>query len=151
VERETLAVLRELRAKLSREPSAAEVAECLGLRDARPRLAVLERLGLISPLIRLTKKQHQCLTAIVTLEERLGRSPSTREVSEEMGVAPSGSRFHIHRLVALGLVTPPEVRLVLGVTPAGRAYLPRAPLPNENGNGGPPSSSSKGRSEGDKG
>lgn len=123
VEQQTLAVLISLRSELGREPETSEVSARLGLRDgdARPRIKALGRLALP---YELTPRQEQCLRAIAALEKRLGRSPSTREVSDEMGLGPSGSRFHINRLVKLGLVTPPEVRLVLSVTPAGRAYVP---------------------------
>jgi len=62
------------------------------------------------------------MDAIARLMERHGRSPSTREVSDEMGLSPSGSRFHINVLVRLGLVTKPEVQLVLRLTDAGAAY-----------------------------
>lgn len=122
VEHETLAVLLALRAELGREPEPPEVARRLGLslRDVRPHLATLAHLGLPA---KLTEPKMRCLRAIIALEARLGRSPSTREVSEEMGLATSGSRFHINGLVALGLVTPPEVRLVLSATPAGRAHV----------------------------
>jgi hypothetical protein len=123
VERETLTVLLAMRAELAREPSPDELAARLGLRlrDVTPRLEALARLGLPA---KLTGGQERCLIAIAALEARLGRSPSTREVSDEMGIAPSGSRFHINGLVRLGLVTKPRVVLVLSVTPIGRAFLP---------------------------
>lgn len=123
VEQQALAVVVALRNELGREPNVSEVSARLGLRDARVSLAAVRELGLP---FRLTERQEHCLRAIATLEARLGRSPSTREVSEEMGLGPSGSRFHINRLVKLGLVTPPEVRLVLSLTDAGRAFLPRS-------------------------
>ena len=125
VERETLTVLLGLRAELGRDPSPDEIAERLGLRlrDVRPRLDALVRLGLPA---KLTAGQERCLIAIAALEARLGGSPSTREVSAEMGLSPSASRFHINGLVRLGLVTPPKVVLVLSVTPIGRAFLPPA-------------------------
>ena len=118
VERETFFALLTLRAELGREPEPAELGKRLGLRDPSPWLNTLARLGLPAAL---TTMQTRCLRAIIALEERHGRSPSTREVSAEMGLSPSGSRYHINSLVALGLVTPPEVRLVLSATPAGRA------------------------------
>lgn len=120
VEREALVVVITLRRKLGREPEPHEVASQLGLLDARPYLATLARLGLPA---RLTKTNERCLGAIIALEARLGRSPSTREVSAEMGLSPSGSRFHINRLASLGLVTPPETVLVLSATAAGRAHM----------------------------
>src|SRR5688572_6899313 len=81
LERAALRVLLTLRRELSREPSHDEIARPLGLRDAKPLLEALERAGLLS--LRLTEKQHRCLTAIIALEARLGRSPSTREVDRE--------------------------------------------------------------------
>lgn len=122
VEQQTLAVVVALRAELGREPNESEVSARLGLRNARASLAAVREIGVP---FRLTPRQESCLQAIARLEARLRRSPSTREVSEEMGLGPSGSRFHINHLVKLGLVTPPEVRLVLSLTDAGRAFLPR--------------------------
>lgn len=40
-----------------------------------------------------------------------------------MGLSPSASRFHVERLVALGLIERREVRIVLDVTRIGRAHL----------------------------
>lgn len=120
IEKQMRAAVVALRAELRREPTATEVSRRLGFRDATRSLLVVRD---VVPF-RLTVKQELCLRAIAKLEAELGRSPSTREVSEAMGLAPSGSRFHINHLVKLGLVTPPEVRLVLSLTDAGRAYLP---------------------------
>jgi len=119
VEKQTLAVVVALRAELGREPKPTEVSARLGLRDARASLATVRDIGLP---FRLTRGQERCMDAIAALMERHGRSPSTREVSEEMGLSPSGSRFHINGLVRLGLVTKPEVQLVLRLTDAGAAY-----------------------------
>jgi predicted transcriptional regulator len=123
VERETLVVMITLRRDLGRAPEPHEVASRtgLGVGEARVRMEALASMGLPA---QLTKTNERCLGAIIALEARLGRSPSTREVSDEMGLSPSGSRFHINRLASLGLVTPPEVVLVLSATPAGRAHMP---------------------------
>lgn len=124
VEREMLAVMITLRRELGRDPEPHEVASRTGLSvgEARIRIEALASMGLPG---KLTKTNERCLDAIIALEARLGRSPSTREVSAEMGLSPSGSRFHINRLASLGLVTPPETVLVLSATAAGRAHLPR--------------------------
>lgn len=123
VERETFVVVVALRAELGREPEPDEVGARLGLRDARPRLDAVRALGLLD--LELSAGQRRCLVAIWTLRQRLGVSPSTKEVSAEMGLAPSGSRYHINALAALGLCTRPEVRLVLDVTELGKAFLPK--------------------------
>lgn len=122
LERAALRVVLTLRRESGREPSHDEVARQLGQRDVKPVLEALERAGLLS--LRLTEKQHRCLTAIIALEARLGRSPSTREVDRELGLAPGagGARFHIKNLVRMGLVTKPEVVLVLRATEFGRAF-----------------------------
>lgn len=121
IERATLVVVLTLRGELRREPSRDEIEARLGVRDVRGAVDSLERSGLLT--LRLTRRQHDCLAAIVTLEGRLGRSPSTREVSDAMGLSPTGSRFHIAGLARMGLVTRPEVVLVLRATPLGRAFL----------------------------
>lgn len=71
----------------------------------------------------LTPMQLCCLRAIHALTRRLGRSPSTREVSAEMGLSPAGSRFHIENLARYGLITRPEMVLVMHITDAGKKYL----------------------------
>jgi DNA-binding MarR family transcriptional regulator len=122
VARDALGVLRGMRVELGRAPKPSELAARLGLGPAAL-AAVLDELaevGLGSPL-KLTEPQKRCLKAIIALEARLGRSPSTREVSDEMGLSPSASRFHIRKLVAMGLVTPPRMVLVLSATAAGKA------------------------------
>ncbi len=123
VERETLVVMITLRRELGRDAEPHEVASRtgLGVSEARTRMGALASMGLPA---RLTKTNERCLGAIIALEARLGRSPSTREVSNEMGLSPSGSRFHIYRLASLGLVTPPEMVLLLKATAAGRAHMP---------------------------
>jgi Mn-dependent DtxR family transcriptional regulator len=118
-----LQTVRELRAKLGRKPSATDVAHRIGLSPEAVN-AVLDELGEagIKKPLAVTEPQKLCLQAILALEARHpGRQPSTREVSAEMGLSPSAARFHIRNLEALGLVTPPEVRCTLTVTPAGRA------------------------------
>lgn len=121
VGRETLAAVMSLRDELGREPTPLEVGARIGL----PPALAAEHMNRLPgrPSVKLTKKQRQCLEAIIALEQRLGRSPSTLEVSAEMGLCPSGSRFHINGLAKLGLVTPPAMILVLTVTPAGKAAL----------------------------
>lgn len=120
VESTVLSALLALRVELRREPEPDEIAERVGLRDVRPHLARLAELGFDRPL---SPQQEACIDALALLDERLGgRSPTTEEVSEAMGLSPSASRYHINRLVAMGLVTPPERRLVLGLTPHGRAH-----------------------------
>jgi Mn-dependent DtxR family transcriptional regulator len=123
VAREALQTVRELRAKLGRKPTATDVAHRLGLSAAAVN-AVLDELGaagITKAPATVSEPQRKCLQAIIALEARLGRCPSTREVSAEMGLSPSAARFHIRNLENEGLVTPPEVRYVLTVTPAGRA------------------------------
>lgn len=116
------------RAALGREPTESELSARTGLEPStlRPVVSYLDVTGLTAAL---SEKKRACLDAIARLEQRLGHSPSTTEVGEEMGCAPSTARFHINGLVRLGLVTPPEVRLVLGVTAAGRALV----TPQTNG------------------
>lgn len=118
----TLQTVRTLTAELGRKPSATQLAHRLGLSPAAVNevLTELGDAGLAKPLA-VSDTGKRCLQAIIALEARLGGSPSTREVSAEMGLSPSASRYHIRKLLAVGLVTPPEVRLVLTVTPAGRA------------------------------
>jgi hypothetical protein len=123
VERQTFVVVVALRDELGREPSPDEVGARLGLRDARPRLEAIRALGLLD--LELTSGQRKCLIAIAALKQRLGTSPSTKEVSAEMGLSPSASRYHINALAALGLCTRPVMRLVLDVTELGRAFLPK--------------------------
>lgn len=125
VERACVVAVLELRDALGREPRDAEIAERVGLSSARAALARVRSLGLTRAL---SQRQSACLGAILALEARLGHSPSTREVSAEMGLSPAGSRFHIAQLAAMGLVTPPEMRLVLSVTPAGIAAHRRAAI-----------------------
>lgn len=120
VESTVLSALLALRVELGREPEPREIAERVGLRDVRSHLERLAELGFDRPL---SPQQEACLDALGVLAERLGgRSPTTHEVSEQMGLRPSASRYHINRLVAMGLVTPPERRLVLSLTPHGWAH-----------------------------
>lgn len=125
VERECLSMLRALATKLGREPTPEEVGAELGLNRivARAHVQSLIDKGEYVPIRKLTKQQRHCLQAIDALTRRLGRSPSTREVSAEMGMSPGGSRFHIDNLVKLGLLTPPEMMLVMHITDAGKKFL----------------------------
>lgn len=130
--RHAYAAAQALAAELGRTPTAAELAKSLGIGVAAAR-ALLDELA---PLPRLTDGMRRCLVAIATLERDLGGSPSTRDVSRKMGLSPSAARFHINRLAAVGLVTPPAVRLVLAVTPAGRELLPPGEFSRSAGKGG---------------
>lgn len=121
VEAAVLATLLAMRAEIgNREPTARELAERVGLREPAVR-ATLERLDALGFTRPLTEQQSACIGAILTLEARLGRSPTTTDVSDEMGLSASASRYHINQLAAMGLVTPPERVLVLRVTAAGVA------------------------------
>lgn len=118
------AVVLKLRRDLGREPTPREIGELMGLRASEVR----QRLPLVDKLPdKLRPQQEACLRAILALQERLGRNPSTREVSAEMGLSDAGSRRHIDNLVRMGLVTPPEMVITLTVTPAGKAYLKPKP------------------------
>lgn len=120
-------VVVALRAELGREPTRDElraaIARRLGVRDARPLIDALDALDLTSLV--LSRGQERTLIAIATLRDRLGMAPTTREVSAELGLSASASRYHINALAALGLCTRPEIRLVLDVTDLGRVLLPK--------------------------
>lgn len=126
VTREALVVARALRQKLHRDPTAQELAEALGIGIGAARKLVDN----LAALPRLTPGMERCLVAVASLEQRLGTSPSTREVADEMSLSPTTARYHINKLARLGLVTPPRVRLVLAVTPWGRELLPPELPPN---------------------
>lgn len=127
VQRECLKVLHSLTGKLGRAPSVAEASAELGLsrNGARAHIEALVEKGAYQPLpaTPLKPKERACLRAIDALTRSLGRSPSIREVSAEMGMSPGGSRIHIARLAKLGLITPPEMVLVMHVTDAGKKFL----------------------------
>jgi len=121
-------MLHTLKARFGREPSIGEVSRELGLskNGARVPIETLIEKGLYVPgkPPLLNERQKQCLIAIDALERRLGRSPSIRDVSAEMGMSPGGARIHIDALVALGFITKPEIITVMRVTESGKKYLP---------------------------
>lgn len=127
VQQECLKVLHYLTNKLGRAPTVAETSAALGLsrNGARAHIEALTAAGLYEPLpaVELKAKDLACLRAINALTARLGRSPSTREISAEMRMSAGGSRIHIARLVRFGLLTPPEMVLVMHITDAGKKFL----------------------------
>jgi DNA-binding transcriptional ArsR family regulator len=115
-------IVLEMLSQAHPDPSAADIASCIGLsaHDVAPRMRRITDLGLPA---RLSRPQRQCLRSLLEWVEQYGESPTTRELSERMGLSPSASRFHVERLVALGLIERREVRIVLDVTRIGRAHL----------------------------
>jgi DNA-directed RNA polymerase specialized sigma subunit len=128
VQRACLTVLQNLRAEQGREPTVAEVSAALGLSRGGARELIewlIERGHYVPRPVELNARQLQCLRAIADLEARLGSSPTTRQVSAEMGMSEGGSRIHITALAEYGLITPPKRVLVMGVTEAGKKRLGR--------------------------
>jgi predicted ArsR family transcriptional regulator len=59
------------------------------------------------------------------LKKKLGRAPTLREISLEMGFTENGAQRHLAALVERGLLTPPEEQRVRiqDVTPAGLKWV----------------------------
>lgn len=72
-----------------------------------------------------TSAQLECLRAHKELENKLGRSPSIRELSAKLGMSPMGAQAHVTQLVFKGLLEEQKELRVIGrsTTPTGDKWL----------------------------
>lgn len=72
-----------------------------------------------------TATQLECLKAFSKLARELGRNPTIREVSTEMGLVATGSLELLKQLTLKGLLEPEMELTVVGrkLSPLGRRWL----------------------------
>lgn len=72
-----------------------------------------------------TTTQLECLKAFSKLAQELGRNPTIREVSTEMGLVATGSLELLKQLTLKGLLEPEMALTVVGrkLSPLGRRWL----------------------------
>jgi len=73
----------------------------------------------------LTPGQRRALEAVALLTERLGRSPSEREVGNQLGIGKAGARYQLLECHRRGYMSAPRQTVVGGwaVNRAGQLEL----------------------------
>jgi predicted ArsR family transcriptional regulator len=74
-----------------------------------------------------TTAQLDALVAFAQLSERLGRDPTKRELSAELGLSESGAQGHLTQLTLKGCFEEEKKLVVVGrkLTPYGKAWVKR--------------------------
>lgn len=72
-----------------------------------------------------TTAQLECLRVFARMTEQLGRDPTVRELSAEMGFSEMGAQGHLRQLEAKGYIETVTVTIVRGrkLTPVGKKWL----------------------------